>query len=220
MRKLEADSQAWRGHLNIFSPNAYLKYWWWGVVLGGGARETTLLLSDQGFILKRTVFFFFFSKRERKSNIWLWCIVSHVWLCAPCTVAHEAPLSLELSRKEYWSALPFLSSGDLSNPGIKPLSPALQMVSCIVRFFTNWATRKPKCNESPLKNYNQGRDVVWLRFLNDPAGNCLDKEFAVTWIVSPRLHLCVEALIPCDGITDGRSFGLDTPWNVTEFTSQ
>ena len=140
MRKLEADSQAWRGHLNIFSPNAYLKYWWWGVVLGGGARETTLLLSDQGFILKRTVFFFFFSKRERKSNIWLWCIVSHVWLCAPCTVAHEAPLSLELSRKEYWSALPFLSSGDLSNPGIKPLS--LVCPALAGGFFTSWDTEE------------------------------------------------------------------------------
>ena len=43
----------------------------------------------------------------------------------PC-VACQAPLSMELSRQEYWSGLPFLSPGDLPNPGIKPRSPALQ----------------------------------------------------------------------------------------------
>ena len=30
------------------------------------------------------------------------------------------------SRQEYWSGLPFPSPGDLSDPGIKPVSPALQ----------------------------------------------------------------------------------------------
>ena len=34
--------------------------------------------------------------------------------------------SLEFSRPEYWSGQPFPSPGDLPNPGIKPLSPALQ----------------------------------------------------------------------------------------------
>ena len=29
-------------------------------------------------------------------------------------------------RQEYWSGLPFPSPGDLSDPGIKPRSPALQ----------------------------------------------------------------------------------------------
>ena len=42
------------------------------------------------------------------------------------TVACQAPLSMELSRKEYWSGLPFPSPGDLPNPGIKPGSPAMQ----------------------------------------------------------------------------------------------
>ena len=43
----------------------------------------------------------------------------------PCTAAHQAPLSMELSRQEYWSRLPFPSPGDLPNPGIEPASPAL-----------------------------------------------------------------------------------------------
>ena len=37
----------------------------------------------------------------------------------------QAPLSMGFPRLEYWSGLPFLSPGDLSNPGIKPVSPAL-----------------------------------------------------------------------------------------------
>ena len=42
------------------------------------------------------------------------------------TVARQAPLSMEFSRQEYWSGLPFPSPRDLPNPGIEPRSPALQ----------------------------------------------------------------------------------------------
>ena len=45
----------------------------------------------------------------------------------PWTVAYQAPLSMEFSRQEYWSGLPFPSPGDLPNPGIEPGSPALQV---------------------------------------------------------------------------------------------
>ena len=41
-------------------------------------------------------------------------------------VACQAPLSMGFSKKEYWSELPFPSSGDLPNPGIEAGSPALQ----------------------------------------------------------------------------------------------
>ena len=41
-------------------------------------------------------------------------------------VAHQAPLSMEFSRQEYWSGLPFPPPGDLPNPGTKPGSPAFQ----------------------------------------------------------------------------------------------
>ena len=55
------------------------------------------------------------------------CMLSHVQLfVTPGTVAHQAPLSMGLSRQEYWSGLPFPPPGDLPNPGIKPKSPALQ----------------------------------------------------------------------------------------------
>ena len=47
----------------------------------------------------------------------------------PWTIAQEAPLSMGFSRQDYWSGLPFLSPGDLPDPGIEPRSPALQAVS-------------------------------------------------------------------------------------------
>ena len=43
----------------------------------------------------------------------------------PWTVAYQAPQSVEFSRQEYWSGLPFPSPGDVPDPGIKPGSPAL-----------------------------------------------------------------------------------------------
>ena len=42
------------------------------------------------------------------------------------TVAHQAPLFMGFSRQEYWSGLPFLPPGDLSDPGIESRPPALQ----------------------------------------------------------------------------------------------
>ena len=52
----------------------------------------------------------------------LWKSVSHVWLFAtPWTIVHWGPLSVEFSRQEYWSGLPFPSPGDLPNQlEIKP----------------------------------------------------------------------------------------------------
>ena len=47
----------------------------------------------------------------------------HVQLFAtPWTVALQAPLSMELSKQEYWSGLLFPSARDLHDPGIKPVS--------------------------------------------------------------------------------------------------
>ena len=44
----------------------------------------------------------------------------------PWIVARQAPLSMGLSRQEYWSGLPFPSPGHFPNPGTKPGSRALQ----------------------------------------------------------------------------------------------
>ena len=53
-------------------------------------------------------------------------LLSHVQLfVTPWTVAYQAPLSMEFSRQENWSGVPFPSPGDLPDPGTKPRSPAL-----------------------------------------------------------------------------------------------
>ena len=59
----------------------------------------------------------------------------------PQTIACQTHLSMEFSRQEYWSGLPFFLLGDLSDPGIKPTSPvsaALQVDS-----FTTAPPEKP-----------------------------------------------------------------------------
>ena len=72
---------------------------------------------------------------------------SHVQLFATLwTAAHQAPLSMGFSRQEYWSWLPCPPSGDLPDPGIKPLS--LKSLALSGGFFTTSATWK----ESPYRN--------------------------------------------------------------------
>jgi len=60
-------------------------------------------------------------------------ILSHLQLFGtPQTVDHKAPLSMGFPREEYCNGLPFPSSGDLPDPGIKPESPS----AMAGRFFT------------------------------------------------------------------------------------
>ena len=50
----------------------------------------------------------------------------------PQTVAHQAPLSMEFSRQEYWSGVPCPLPGDLPDSGVEsesPAYPALQVDS-------------------------------------------------------------------------------------------
>ena len=60
---------------------------------------------------------------------WKCSLLSRVWLfVTPWTVAHQAPLSREFSRQEYWRGLPCPTPGDLPNSGIEPGSTTLQAV--------------------------------------------------------------------------------------------
>ena len=56
------------------------------------------------------------------------CVLSRALLFgSPRTIAHQAPLSMEFSRQEYWIGLPFPSPEDLPDPGTQstPLEPQL-----------------------------------------------------------------------------------------------
>ena len=78
-------------------------------------------------------------KKQRKSAV----LCSFVKLCptlaTPWTVAHQAPLSMRLSRQEYWSGLSFSPLGDLPDSRIKPKSP-----SSAGGFFTTELPGKPQ----------------------------------------------------------------------------
>ena len=60
-------------------------------------------------------------------------------LVTPPTAALHAPPCMGFSRQEYWSGFPFHSPRDLPDPGIEPMSPALQAVSLLTEL-----TGKPK----------------------------------------------------------------------------
>ena len=69
-------------------------------------------------------------------------VLSHVQLSlTPWTIASQAPLSMEFSRQEYRSGLPFSPPRDLPDSVIEPTSPTTALAS---RFFTT---------ESPGKIY-------------------------------------------------------------------
>ena len=67
-------------------------------------------------------------------------LLRHVRLFAtPWTVAHQAPLSMGLSRQENWSGSPFPSPQDLPDPRTEPKSPVMAG-----RFFTTELLGKPR----------------------------------------------------------------------------
>ena len=84
----------------------------------------------------------------------------------PWTVIHQAPLSMEFSRQEYWSGLPCFSPGDLPDPGIELRSPTLQADSLLSEpprkpsliargLFTQQDAAGPQQDDSPSATENQ-----------------------------------------------------------------
>ena len=62
-----------------------------------------------------------------KMSVGLWIVPGHVRLL-PTPWTHQALLSVEFSRHESWSRVPFLTSGNLLDPAIETaslVSPAL-----------------------------------------------------------------------------------------------
>ena len=59
---------------------------------------------------------------------------------SPWTIAHQAPLSMEFSRQEYWHGLPFPTPGNLPDTAIEPASPAL--ASGFFYHCTTWEAQK------------------------------------------------------------------------------
>ena len=73
-------------------------------------------------------------------------------LCNPMDCSpYQAPLSMGLSRQEYWSGLPFPSPGDLPDSGIKPRSPALHADSLLLSHQGSPTHSTAEYNSVPFK---------------------------------------------------------------------
>ena len=70
------------------------------------------------------------------------CVVSHVQLCDPMDCSLPVSSVHGISQQEDWNGLPFLAPRDLSEPGIKPKSPA--SLALAGGFFTAKPPGKPQ----------------------------------------------------------------------------
>ena len=83
---------------------------------------------------------------------------SHVQhFVTPWTVTCQAPLSMEFSRQQYWSGLPFPTPGDLPNRGIEPMS--LASPGLAGGFFTTEPPGKSNTGYMCIKNMSVGPNL-------------------------------------------------------------
>ena len=88
-------------------------------------------------------------KQQEESEGWVH-VLSHVrFFVIPWTVAHQAPLSVELSRQEYWSRFP--------TPGDPPDPNSLCSISCIGRWilyhWDTWEAREWRTKPLPQSQW-------------------------------------------------------------------
>ena len=95
------------------------------------------------------------------------------------SVARQAPLSMEFSRQESWSRLPFPSPGDLPDLGIEPESPALadgfsntkpsgkplQRNACMLKSLQLCPTLCDPVDHSSVHGVLQARTLEWVVML-------------------------------------------------------
>ena len=100
-----------------------------------------LLVMNWNFLLLLKSFFFFFFPY----NVFLYVHAQSLnpvqLFVTPCTIACQAPLSMEFSWQEYWSRLPFPTSGNLRTQGANP--SLLHLLHLARGFFTTSATWVP-----------------------------------------------------------------------------
>ena len=92
---------------------------------------------------------------------------------------HQAPLSIEFSRQEYWSGLPFPSPGDLPDPELKPRSPALLPDSLLTELQGKLKDTGVGCSDGKESACNSG-DLDLIPESENP----LEKEMAriLEWV--------------------------------------
>ena len=86
---------------------------------GPPGKSRTFILKKTSYILNKLkdtqcLHFFFFESRTKHIYTDVCVSISHSVVSdsvTPCIIAHQAPLSMEFSRQEYWTGLPFPSLG-------------------------------------------------------------------------------------------------------------
>ena len=91
----------------------------------------------------------------------------------PWTVAHQAPLSMEFSRLEYWNGLPSPTPGNRPDPGIEPTS--LESPALAGRFFTTVSPGNPreKQNSENLESNIFKSCIVYKHVCDLPVPGCV-----------------------------------------------
>ena len=83
------------------------------------------------------------------------CLLTYNYLVTPWTATHQAPLSMDFPRQEYWSGLPFPPPGDLPDRGIELASLSLASLVLAGRFFTTVPLKKPPDSSYILANISR-----------------------------------------------------------------
>ena len=104
----------------------------------------------------------------------------------------------DFSRQEYWSGLPFSIPGNLSSPGIEPMSPALAVLSCSVVSDSFWpGGLQPTRLLCP---WGFSRQEYWSELPCPPPGDLLHPGIEPMSLKSPAL--------------EGRFFTANTTWEL------
>ena len=120
----------------------------------------------------------------------------------PWTLAHQDPLSMELSQQAYWSGLPFSPLWDLPHPGIKPKSLALQANSL--------------SSEPPGKpiNSNGIHTVRKHYFFSVQTGWCTTVDSWLFWNAAVNLKSCNHKFRRSEVKSFGCVWLFEIPWTV------
>ena len=123
-------------------------------------------------------------------------LLSHVWLLVtPWTAAHQAPLSMGLSRQEYWSGVPFPPPGIFPLQGLNPSLPHCRQTLYPLSHQGKW--KKPRIKEQAL---------LWFHLYNmSRIGKSIEIEsrlmVARVWLLMNGKWLCNKNKFPL-GMTE------------------
>ena len=118
-------------------------------------------------------------------------LLNHVRLFeSPRTVTHQAPLSMEFSKQEYWSGQPYSSPGDLPDPGVEPRSLTLQADSLPFEL-----TGKPHTYTITCKIDSQWEPAVWYKKLSSELCDDLGGWDGVGFQERERIYVNIQLIL-------------------------